>query len=273
MKYIVVSVFTAAALLAAISCTSIVTVNEYQSARPHTHVDTVYVIVDPSENPEGQGSGSGPEIQPGSGETGEYADPWITYHSLYGGARVETCTYQSGRTKHTLIGNLVTGSGPHLEADARVWRNGNIIEEIVLILEFEPSSSGSGGTEDTPDDISSSRNDFAATDGRIDPMGSAEARFLHIRSAGQQYSFDLDDCSSVDVDSENDQISVEVTLPVSLALLRDISHSCLVSFILSYPGTDSFTKYFTEINDGNMYQFYTLFVVGDGNPPLMPVEN
>ncbi len=272
MKYVAVSAITAAVLLAVISCTNIITVHDYNSGKPHTQVDTLYVIVDPSENPEGQGSGSGSGIQPGSGETGEYADPWITYYSLYGGARVETCTYQSGRTKHTLLENLVTGSGSRLEADARVWRNDNIIEEIMLILEFEPPSAGSGGTEDTPDGISSSRNDPATADIDSDPMGSTEARFLHVRSAGQHYSFGLDDCSSVDVDWDNDQMTVEVILPVSLAFLRDISHSCLVSFIVSYPGTGSFTKYFTEINDGNMYQFYTLFVVGDGNSTLLPVE-
>jgi len=267
MKCVAVSAVMAAILLVVISCTNIITVHEYHTGKTHSHADTVYVIVDPSETPGEQGGWTSPGTQPGSGETGESADPWITYYSLYDGAMVETCTYSSGRTKHTLLGNTVTGSGPGLQVDGRVMRNDNIIEELVLILEFQ-SSGGSGVNEDA----SRSRSDPSAAGIGSDPAGSTLTRFIHIRSAGQQYGYDLDDCSAVDVDSDGDQVTVEVVLPISLAVLRDISHSCSVSFSIAYPGTDSFTKYFTEVNDGNMYLFYTMFVVGDGNPAVLPDE-
>jgi len=258
MKYVAVSSVMVAVLLAAISCTNIITVHEHYSGKPHSHADTVYVIVDPSETPGEQGGWTSPGTQPGSSETGEYTDPFITYYSLYGGAQVETCTYLSGRTRHTLLGNIVTGGGPYLQVDGRVMRNDNIIEELVLILEFQLSG-GSSINED-------------ASDIDSDPAGSTVTRFLNIRSAGQQYGYDLDDCSAVDVDSDDDQTTVKVVLPVSLAVFRDISQSCSASFSIAYPGTGSFTKYFTEMNDGNMYLFYTMFVIGDGNPTALPVE-
>jgi len=254
MKYVAVSSVMVAVFLAAISCTNITTVHEHYSGKSHSHADTVYVIVDPSETP-GERSGW---TSPGSGETGEYVDPQITQYPLYGGASVETCTYFSGRTRHTLLGNIITGGGPGLQVDGHVMRNDNIIEELVLILEFQLSR-GSSISEDTSDIDS-------------DPAGSTVTRFLNIRSAGQQYGYDLDDCSIVEVNSDDDQTTVEVILPVSLAVLRDISHSCSVSFSVTYPGTGSFTKYFTEMNDGNMYLFYTLFVIGDGNDTVLPVE-
>jgi hypothetical protein len=269
MKFVVVSAVMVAIFLAVISCTNIITVHEHYSGKSHSHVDTVYVIIDPSDAPEEQEGWTSPGTQPGSGETGEYADPWITYYPLYDGARVETCTYSSGRTRHTLLGNIVTGSGPDLQVDGRVMRNDNIIEELVLILEFQIPR-GSSVIEDASADGSRSRNDPSAADIGSDP--STLNRFLRIRSAGQQYGYDLDDCSVVDVDSDGDQMTVEAVLPVSLAVLRDISQSCSVSFSVAYPGTDSFEKYFTEVNDGNMYLFYTLFVIGDGNPTALPVE-
>jgi hypothetical protein len=273
MKFITFSAFTVAALFAVTSCTNIVHVHEYHSGKTTSHVDTVYVVVDPSETPEQPEGGSRSGTQPGSPEAGEYTDPWTTYYSLGpGGAMVETCTYQSGQTRHTILGNLVTGSGPHLMADARVWKEGATIDQTVLILEFEPPLSVSGGSPETSDDFSGSISDPATADMADDPQSWTEASFLLIRSAGQQYTFDLDDCSSIEIDSDDEKVSVEVILPVSLALLRDISHSCSVSFSIAYRGADSFTKYFTEINDGNMYQFYTLFVQGDGNPTLLPVE-
>jgi len=271
MKCVAVLAVMAAILLAVISCTNIITVHEYHTGKPHSHVDTVYVIVDPSETPGEQGGWTSPGIQPGSGETGESADPWITYYSLYGGAMVETCTYSSGRTWHTLLGNIVTGGGPGLQVDSRVMRNDNIIEELVLILEFQLSG-GSSINEGASEDGSGSRIGPSTADIDSERAGSTLTRFLHIRSAGQSYGYDLDDCSAVDVDSDGNQMTVKVILPVSLVVLRDISQSCSASFSIAYPGTDPFTKYFTEINDGNMYLFYTMFVIGDGNPAVLPVE-
>jgi len=234
----------AAVLATAAACTDIVTVHEYRSVKPVVRTDTVYVEVTRPGSSPGSREGLSPDGEVGDGKQPGTA---VTWCDLYGGARVRTCVYADGETEHVLTGNEVTGSGPSLTVDARVLRMDGGVSGLELLLEFGPRPAGWSDGETTGD-----------------------KGFLQVTAEGGSYGFELDDCTWLAEEGDGGGTTVEAVLPVSLALLRDLAHGSSSSVTVAYPGTEPFTKYFTEINDGNMYRFYTVFVVGDGDPGSPP---
>jgi hypothetical protein len=234
----------AALLAAAAACTNIVTVREYRTLKPVVRTDTVCVEVPRSGPSWGGGGGLSPD---GERVEGKRADPLVTWCDLYGGARVRTCVYSDGETEHVLTGNAVTGSGPALTVDASVLREDGAVSGLDLILEFAPRPAAWSSAE-----------------------ACGDTGFLRVTTEGGSYGFGLDDCTWLAEEEDGDVMTVKAVLPVSLAMLRDLAHGSSSSLTVAYPGTEPFTKYFTEMNDGNVYRYYTVFVVGDGDPGSPP---